>query len=182
MSDYEETVDWLVELGVSRKAAEASLAWTRASVDREALQSVIAPLVAPYVSGPLDPLDVEIADAVLTHLAAPPAAPTAGVDRGALVAAGVRLATEHLGYADMGVRVLVERITDAALTVVAPVDADAVERAARVYTEHLAGRTYTDDEWNAVRSQTEVDAISAALAAARAGDLVPPAVPRRDGP
>jgi len=37
------------------------------------------------------------------------------VGREALVKAGTELAVEHLGYADMSVRVLVERITDAVL-------------------------------------------------------------------
>ena len=42
----------------------------------------------------------------------------------------------------------------------------AVERAARAYVQRLHGRAYTDDEWAATRSQTEVDAMRAALAAA----------------
>jgi len=43
---------------------------------------------------------------------------------------------------------------------------DAAERAARTYTATLAGRMFTDDEWAATRSQAEVEAMRAALAAA----------------
>lgn len=52
--------------------------------------------------------------------------------RDGLVRAGTDLAVEHLGYADMSVRVLVERITDAALAArqPAPVDEGLVEQMA----------------------------------------------------
>jgi len=50
-------------------------------------------------------------------------------------------------------------------------DQAAVERAARAFTEHLAGRSFSDEEWTATRSQAEVEAMTAALAAACAGEV-----------
>lgn len=79
MSDYEETVDWLVELGVSRKAAEASLAWTRAGVDREVLAAEHARVRRSrmfrhdrYASDPPTMGDHAAADVTLAFLATQP--------------------------------------------------------------------------------------------------------------
>jgi len=58
---------------------------------------------------------------------------------------------------------------------------DAAERAARTYTATLAGRMFTDDEWAATRSQAEVEAMRAALAAALPPTTTEWGVQRRDG-